>query len=336
MPSKPLRIVFAGTPEFAATSLQGLLDSEHEVCAVYTQPDRPAGRGRKLTASAVKQLAVTQNVPVFQPLSLRDEEAQQQLVAHNADVMVVVAYGLILPQTVLDIPRLGCVNVHASLLPRWRGAEPIQRAILAGDKETGITIIQMGKGLDTGDMLARSPCPIADDETGGSLYDRLAVLGAETLLGCLAPLSMGQCQPVQQDNDSALYASKLDKREALLDWTSPALELERKVRGFNPWPVAYTLLNSDVVQRLRIWDAVTINSDSKVSQQPGLILAVSCEGIDVACGDGVLRLKRVQLPGGKQLDVADFLNAVTITLGSFLGEGSDALASKAKCNERLA
>src|SRR5690606_30946186 len=250
---RPLRIVFAGTPVFAALHLQALLDwGGGEVIGVYTQPDRPAGRGKQLAASPVKQLALAHSLPVFQPPSLRSAEAQAELKALGADLMVVVAYGLILPKTVLETPRLGCINVHASILPRWRGAAPIQRAIAAGDQETGITIMQMDEGLDTGAMLHVRTLPIEPTDTGGSLHDRLAELGAEALLESLEDLERRQAEAQPQDNAQATYARKLDKDEAWINWHMPATDIERLVRAFNPWPVAYTL---DHGERVRIWSA---------------------------------------------------------------------------------
>ena len=313
-----LKILFAGTPEFAAVTLQALLDSAHQVVAVYTQPDRPAGRGRKLSASPVKQLAEQHNIPVMQPQTLRDAEAQQALAAWDADLMVVVAYGLILPQAVLDAPRLGCINVHASLLPRWRGAAPIQRAILAGDRETGVTIMQMDAGLDTGDMLHIARCPITPQDTAQTLHDRLAKLGAQALLKTLGQLACGAARPEPQDDSQANYAEKLQKAEARLDWRQPAEQLARQVRAFNPWPVAFTPLSGDTKagENLRVWLAQPLALVAQAA--PGEVVAESKEGIDVAAGEGVLRITQLQLPGGKPLSAAQFLTAHSL-LGRRLG-----------------
>ena len=293
-----LKIIFAGTPEFAAIHLQALLNSHHQVCAVYTQPDRKSGRGRKLQAGPVKTLALEHNLPVFQPLSLKDDEEQQSMAALEADLMVVVAYGLILPVNILNTPQLGCVNVHASLLPQWRGAAPIQRAIVAGDNETGICYMQMDKGLDTGDVLYTLRCPITASETGSSLHDKLARLGSEQLAGVLDQLKEGKLSPKAQPDSQVSYASKLNKAEAQLDWNQDALSLERKVRAFNPWPVAFTHLGKDV---LRIWQAKACIQDKASAAEPGTIVSVSKQSIDVACANGLLRLELLQLPGGKAL-----------------------------------
>jgi len=302
--SKPLRIIFAGTPDFAAKHLSALINSEHEVIAAYSQPDRPAGRGKKLKPSDVKQLAVSHDIPVFQPISLRNEEAQQELAALNADLMVVVAYGLILPQVVLDTPRLGCINVHGSLLPRWRGAAPIQRAIWAGDAETGVTIMQMDLGLDTGAMLHKVTCPIADDETSASLYDKLAELGPQGLLETLAQISNSTAIAEVQDDALSNYAAKLSKEEANIDWTQSAVEIERQVRAFNPWPVSYTQIAE---QNVKIWQ--TSVSAETTDAQPGTVIAATKQGIQVATGNGVLTLLNMQLAGKKAMPVQDILNA---------------------------
>jgi methionyl-tRNA formyltransferase len=298
-----LKLIFAGTPEFAATALAALLDSPHEVCAVYTQPDRPAGRGRKLKASPVKELALAHDIPVHQPASLKDEAEQQTLRDYGADLMVVVAYGLLLPEAVLKAPRLGCINIHASLLPRWRGAAPIQRAIQAGDAETGITIMQMDVGLDTGDMLHTVTTPIEADDTAQSLHDRLAQLGAEALIAALEQIEAGSIQAVKQDEALANYARKLDKAEAEIDWTRTTAEIDRQIRAFNPWPVAQTLYQGEA---LRIWQATPLAGP--VTQPPGTIVHADKHGIDVATGDGLLRLTQVQLAGSKAMDAAAFLN----------------------------
>lgn len=298
-----LRIVFAGTPEFAAIHLQALIGSQHQMVGVYTQPDRPANRGKKLQASPVKEVAQAHNLPVFQPLNFRNDNDVATLAALEADVMVVVAYGLILPQRVLDAPRYGCLNVHASLLPRWRGAAPIQRCIEAGDKMTGITIMQMNAGLDTGDMLSKVSTGIRIDDTGGSLHDRLASMGPAALLQTLEQLQAGKLQPEVQNDALANYAHKLSKDEALLDWRLQACELERRVRAFNPFPVAYTLLGDE---RVRVLAATVINEDSRAL--PGTIVRVSPQGLDIACGESVLRLQQIQLAGKKAMMVADVIN----------------------------
>lgn len=295
----PLNIIFAGTPAFAATTLQALIQSHHHIKAVYTQPDRPAGRGRQLTPSAVKELALQHQLPVYQPLSLRDAQEQQKLADLQADIMIVVAYGLLLPLPVLTAPRLGCLNVHGSLLPRWRGAAPIQRAVLAGDTKTGVTIMQMDEGLDTGDMLYKIEYPIAAHDTSAILYERLADLGAQALLHTLDQLSI--LQPERQENSLATYAHKITKEEAKIDWHLSAVELDRKIRAFNPWPVA-------CFDQTRVWQAQPLETTVK-NAQPGTILQASSAGIDVATGNGVLRLLQLQLPGGRALSVGDILNA---------------------------
>lgn len=302
--SKPLRIIFAGTPDFAAKHLAALLNSEHEVIAVYTQPDRPAGRGKKLKPSDVKELALTHDLPVYQPKTLRDETAQQELAALDADLMVVVAYGLILPQVVLDTPKLGCINVHGSLLPKWRGAAPIQRSIWAGDAETGVTIMQMDIGLDTGDMLHKVTCPIADDETSATLYNKLAELGPQGLIETLSQISAGTAVAEKQDDDLANYAAKLSKEEANIDWTQSAVEIERQVRSFNPWPVSYTQVAE---QNVKIWQASVI--DAATDAAPGTVISADKTGIQVATGNGILNLLNLQLAGKKAMPVQDILNA---------------------------
>lgn len=303
---KKLNIIFAGTPDFAATHLQVLLNSEHHVIAVYTQPDKPAGRGKKLQASPVKQLAEAHGIPVFQPKSLRTAEAQAELAALHADVMVVVAYGLILPQAVLDAPRLGCLNVHGSILPRWRGAAPIQRAIWAGDRESGVTIMQMNAGLDTGDMLHKVYTPISPLETSASLYAKLAELAPPALLEVLDNLESGKYAPEKQDESLANYAEKLSKDEAKLDWQLSAAQLERNIRAFNPAPVAYLNLNvNGTEERLKVYQAEVLPHQAKPA---GTVLAVEKNGIQIATADGVLNLTQLQPAGKKPMSVQDFLN----------------------------
>ncbi|MFG0540891.1 methionyl-tRNA formyltransferase [Pseudomonas sp. YQ_5] len=297
-----MRIVFAGTPEFAAEHLKALLDSPYEIVAVYTQPDRPAGRGQKLMPSAVKALAVAHDIPVFQPQTLRDADAQAELAALKPDLMVVVAYGLILPQVVLDIPRLGCINSHASLLPRWRGAAPIQRAVEAGDAESGVTVMRMEAGLDTGPMLLKVVTPISAEDTGGTLHDRLAEMGPPAVVQAIAGLADGSLQGEVQDDALATYAHKLNKDEARIDWTRPAIELERLIRAFNPWPVCHSTLDGESVKVL----AANLSTGQGA---PGEILSASKDGLLVACGDQALSLTRLQLPGGKALSFSDLFNS---------------------------
>jgi methionyl-tRNA formyltransferase len=299
-----LRIVFAGTPEFALPALR-VAAERSEVVAVYTQPDRPSGRGRQLTLSPVKVEAIARGIPVYQPENFKREAAREQLRALAPDLMIVVAYGLILPSSVLAIPRFGCWNVHASLLPRWRGAAPIQRAIEAGDTKSGVCLMQMEKGLDTGPVLLSLATPINDEDTGGSLHDRLALLGAEVLGDGLKLLRAGM-RPIAQAQaaDGVTYANKLDKSEARLDWAQPADALERRVRAFNPWPVCEAQVAGE---RLRIHAARAVPLDH--GQLPGTVLAASKSGMDIACGQGALRLLRVQRDGGKPIAIADYLNA---------------------------
>ncbi|MFC4726587.1 methionyl-tRNA formyltransferase [Coralloluteibacterium thermophilus] len=300
-----LRIVFAGTPEFAVPALEACWTRGGEVVAVYTQPDRPAGRGRQPTASPVKQLALRHGLPVRQPASLKSAEEQDALRALAPDVMVVVAYGLILPKAVLAIPRFGCLNVHASLLPRWRGAAPIQRAIQAGDAETGVALMQMEAGLDTGPVLLEKRTPIAPDETAGSLHDRLSRLGAEVLGDGLTLLRAGmRPAPRPQPEAGVTYAHKLEKAEARLDWTQPAVQLARAVRAFHPWPVAEVQLGGE---RLRIHAAVAL--DEAGDAEPGTLVRAGRDGLDVATGAGVLRITRLQREGGRPMAAADYLNA---------------------------
>lgn len=302
--STPLNIVYAGTPEFAAVALQSLIDSPHNVVAVYTQPDRPAGRGRKLKAGPVKELAQQHGIEVYQPESLKSQEEQAILADLKPDVMVVAAYGLLLPREVLNIPPMGCLNIHASLLPRWRGAAPIQRAILAGDRQTGITIMQMDEGLDTGEMLYKLPTPINPDDTAAMLHDRLAELGAQAIIEALDGLQNGSLTPEAQDESQACYAKKLHKSEAAIDWQQPATRIAGQVAAFNPWPVAQTEWQGD---KLRLWEAVAI--DKSTTEPPGRVIQAGKEGIDIATGEGVLRVLRLQRPGGKPQAAADFINA---------------------------
>ncbi|MBW4935059.1 methionyl-tRNA formyltransferase [Marinobacter sp. F4206] len=298
-----MRLVFAGTPDFAATALRALLGTHHTLVGVYSQPDRPAGRGRKLMPSPVKQVALDAGVPVFQPESLKTEAAQQELAALEPDVMIVAAYGLILPKAVLDIPAHGCLNIHASLLPRWRGAAPIHRAIAAGDTETGITIMQMDEGLDTGAMLLKSLTAIEAGDTGGSLHDRLATLGGDAIVEALQLLEKGELKGEAQNDDVACYAHKLTKDEGRIDWADSAATIERLVRAFNPWPGTFTDLGE---QRVRIHAATALPDDS---QKPaGTVLRREREGIDVACGSGTLRITRLQLPGARAQSAGDLIN----------------------------
>ncbi|WP_044364548.1 methionyl-tRNA formyltransferase [Vibrio fluvialis] len=302
--SQSLRIVFAGTPDFAARHLAALLSSEHEVIAVYTQPDRPAGRGKKLTASPVKNLALEHNIPVYQPENFKSDEAKQELAALNADIMVVVAYGLLLPKAVLDTPKLGCINVHGSILPRWRGAAPIQRSIWAGDAETGVTIMQMDVGLDTGNMLKIATLPIEASDTSGSMYDKLAELGPQALVECLSDIAQGTAVAVKQDDALANYAQKLSKEEAKIDWTLSAQAIERCVRAFNPWPMSHFAVADN---QIKVWQARVEAGSS--NQAAGTILKADKTGIYVATGAEILVLESLQIPGKKALPVQDILNA---------------------------
>ncbi|MDX6911531.1 methionyl-tRNA formyltransferase [Hafnia paralvei] len=302
--SDSLRIIFAGTPDFAARHLDALLSSQHQIVGVFTQPDRPAGRGNKLTPSPVKVLAEQHNLPVFQPVSLRPEDNQKLVSDLNADVMVVVAYGLILPKAVLDMPRLGCINVHGSLLPRWRGAAPIQRALWAGDAETGVTIMQMDVGLDTGDMLHKVSCPITAQDTSATLYDKLAEMGPQGLLATLAELANGTATPEKQDEALVTYAEKLSKEEARLNWTLSAAQLERCVRAFNPWPVSFFMIDG---QPVKVWQSQAIVAEQ--NQAPGTIISADKHGIAVATTEGALLMTQLQPSGKKSMSAQDLLNS---------------------------
>ncbi|HUX91659.1 MAG TPA: methionyl-tRNA formyltransferase [Gallionellaceae bacterium] len=306
-----MKIIFAGTPNFAASALQALLANNHQIVAVLTQPDRPAGRGMQLVPSPVKHLALQHGIPVMQPLSLKTAEVQQQLASLQADVMVVAAYGLILPLSILQMPRLGCLNIHASLLPRWRGAAPIQRAILAGDAETGITIIQMDEGLDTGAMVLKKSCPISAQDTAQILHDRLAQLGAEAIIEALCKLDQGILIGVAQETTQATYAAKLIKSEAQLDWTQDATQLERAIRAYNPVPGAYSALNGTTV---KIWQA-SLSLSGEGQGEPGTVLAVNKDGIRVACGQAAINLQVLQRPNGKSLPAAQFVQGFIIKAG---------------------
>ena len=304
---QPPKLVFAGTPDFAVPGLRACIEAG-EVVAVYTQPDRPAGRGRKLAPSPAKQAALAAGIPVEQPESLKTPEAQARLRDYAPDLMVVIAYGLILPRKVLTIPRLGCWNVHASLLPRWRGAAPIQRAILAGDAETGVCLMQMEPGLDTGPVLLSEATPIRADHTGGTLHDRLAEMGAQMLAaGLRYVIAGGTLHATPQPETGATYAHKLEKSEAELDFSRPAVELERKVRAFDPWPVAEAVLADE---RVRVWAASALPATLEhAGKSPGAIVSASKLGIDIACGEGVLRILKLQRAGGRVVDAADYVNA---------------------------
>lgn len=302
--NQPLKIIFAGTPDFAAKHLDALINSNHKVVAALTQPDRPAGRGNKLLASPVKQLALAHNIEVYQPATLKKVENQKIISDLNADIMIVVAYGLILPQAVLDMPRLGCLNVHGSLLPRWRGAAPIQRACWAGDLETGVTIMQMDAGLDTGDMLFKAACPITANDTSASLYDKLANLGPDALLKTIKLIISGDIVAVKQDESQVTYAEKLSKQEAKLNWQLPAIQLERCIRAFNPWPVSYFEINDEPV---KVWQANMINQNS--GKEPGTILQADKNGIQISTADGIINLTQLQPAGKKPMSATDILNS---------------------------
>ena len=303
--SNPLNVIFAGTPDFAAASLQALIDSEHHIVAVYTQPDRQSGRGKKISMSPVKELALEHNIPVEQPVNFKSDEDQKHLANYGADLMVVAAYGLLLPQSVLDIPKLGCINVHGSLLPRWRGAAPIQRAIQAGDSETGITIMQMAAGLDTGDMISKAVTPITQDDTGATLHDKLAAQGAELLVETLDSIADGKVEAEPQDDALATYAHKLNKQEAFIDWSQHADAIERTIRAFNSWPVAQSKIGDSTV---RIWQAEVVH-DSATNQTAGTIINADKKGVLVACGQDQLLITELQLPGSRKMPVKDLLNA---------------------------
>ena len=315
-----MKIIFAGTPAFAATTLSALIKAKHEIILVLTQPDRPAGRGMKKVASAVKTLAEQHNLALLQPTTLKAPDIQAQLRILKADVMVVASYGLILPEIILDIPRLGCLNIHASLLPRWRGAAPIQRAILAGDHETGITVMQMNAGLDTGTILLTHRLAIALEDTTQSLHDKLSLLGSESIIEALVLLQQGKITPVVQNEMKACYASKIERTEAVIDWHKSVHQVDRIVRAFNPTPGAYTFFQEKV---LKIWQARIISVDKG---KPGEIVAVNHEGITVACYPGMLRIEMVQKPGGRKMDVRDFLAGNNVQPGDYFSAMKDSVA----------
>lgn len=307
--SESLRIIFAGTPEFTLPGLNALYTSRHNLQAVYTQPDRPAGRGRKLQPSAVKNWALAHSVPIYQPVNFKDPASVEQLAALQPDVMVVIAYGLILPKKILTIPRLGCINVHASLLPRWRGASPIQQSVWQGDKESGVTIMQMDVGMDTGDILATVSCPLEPDETSGSLHDKLAELAVEPLLQTLDALASGQSKAQPQNPDGVTYAAKINKEDAKINWQLSAKAIDCQIRACNPWPVAFTMAGDEM---MRIHQARVV--DTQVDALPGTVLALDKSGLLVATGEQAILAERVQFAGGKMMSVADWLNARRDTL----------------------
>ncbi|WP_277850260.1 methionyl-tRNA formyltransferase [Moellerella wisconsensis] len=308
--SQPLNIIFAGTPDFAARHLAALLKTHHNVVGVLTRQDKPAGRGKKLTPSPVKVMAEENAIPVFQPTSLRNDESQQWVADQNPDIMIVVAYGMILPEAVLNLPRLGCLNVHGSLLPRWRGAAPIQRSIWAGDAQTGVTIMQMDIGLDTGDMLHKAILPISAQDTSASLYEKLAEIGPNALIETLNLITSGQAIPEKQDDKFANYAEKLSKDEARIDWALPAEQIERCIRAFNPWPISYFEVDE---QLIKVWQAEVINEPH--NQPVGTILRADKKGICIATGDGQLNILQLQPPGKKPMHAQDLLNS---RRGSFI------------------
>ncbi|MBB1334034.1 MULTISPECIES: methionyl-tRNA formyltransferase [unclassified Pseudoalteromonas] len=316
--TQPLRIIFAGTPDFAARHLQALIDSEHQIVGVYSQPDRPAGRGKKLKASEVKELALANELAVFQPASLKSDDALAELSSLNADLMIVVAYGLLLPKAILEAPRLGCLNVHGSILPRWRGAAPIQRAIWAGDEETGVTIMQMDEGLDTGDMLHISRCPITATETSASLYAKLANLGPSALIDTITKLANGEITPQVQNDELANYAKKLSKDEANIDWSMDAAQIERNIRSFNPWPVCFTQMGEHTV---KVYQANVVDQQGTA----GTVLQSDKHGIVIACGTNALNITQVQPQGKKPMAITDFLNgrADWVTPGTRIGEHNE-------------
>tara|TARA_B110000211_G_scaffold122736_1_gene141611 strand:- start:3367 stop:4320 length:954 start_codon:yes stop_codon:yes gene_type:complete len=316
--TQPLRIIFAGTPDFAARHLQALIQSEHQIVGVYSQPDRPAGRGKKLKASEVKALALEHNLPVFQPESLKSDDALVELKNLNADIMIVVAYGLILPKAILEAPRLGCLNVHGSILPRWRGAAPIQRAIWAGDEQTGVTIMQMDEGLDTGDMLHISRCAINADETSASLYTKLAELGPDALIETVNKLAKGELKAEPQNDELANYAKKLSKDEANIDWSMDAAQIERNIRSFNPWPVCFTQMGE---QTVKIYQAQVVEQTGSAGQ----VLSSDKTGVIVACGKHAICITQLQPQGKKPMAISDFLNGRSdwVTPGTVLGENNE-------------
>lgn len=312
-----LNIVFAGTPTFTMPSLEALFASKHTLKAIYTQPDRPAGRGKILQASAVKEWAQTHNLPIYQPSHFKEQQTIETLRSLEPDILVVIAYGIILPRAVLDIPRLGCINVHASLLPRWRGASPIQHSILFGDKQTGITIMQLNPEMDAGDILKQVACPIFDNDTTSTLHDRLSELAPDPLLQTLDDLSHGLAHPLKQDQHQVTYAPKIDKKDALINWQRKATDIAQQIRAYHPWPVAYTSAASQIV---RVHKATVINLPFDAPS--GTILSINKSGLIVATGVGALMIEQIQFPGAKTISINDYLNANhnTLKVGDILGE----------------
>lgn len=301
-----MKIIYAGTPDISAAVLETLIQKKYNVIACLTQPDRPQGRGLKVTASPVKELAISHNIPVLQPATLKDAATQKELISLQPDLMIVLAYGIIFPQAILDIPKYGCINIHASLLPRWRGSAPIQHAILSGDKETGITIMQMDKGMDTGDILGLYPYKIEDKETSATLYKSLTSIAQAAIVDALHKLEQHALKPEKQHEALVTYATKIDKQQAKINWQLQAIEIDRYIRAYNPWPVAFTTFAE---QSIRIWEAEVINNSDINKQTPGTIIATSKDGIDVATGNGILRILSMQLPGKKVLPASEVCNA---------------------------